>query len=63
MMEITELEKTTTKSINEQTIYKLKNTLTEYMIQANSPFNDGYTQEFYKLEAEKVEQELKLLSE
>ena len=62
-MEITELEKTTTKSINEQTIYELKNTLTEYMIQANSPFNDGYTQEFYKQEAEKIEQKINLLTE
>ncbi len=63
MTEITELEKSTTKNINEQTAYDLKNTLTEYMIQANSPYNDGWTQEFYKQEAEKIEQQLKLLTE
>ena len=63
MMEITELEKNTTKSINEQTVYDLKNTLTEYMIQANSPYNDGWTQEFYQQEAEKIEKQLKLLTE
>jgi len=62
-MEITELEKTTTKSINEQTIYELKNTLTEYMFQANSQHNDGWTQEHYKHEAEKIEEKLKLLTE
>ena len=58
-----ELEKNTTKNINEQTVYNLKNTLTEYMIQANSPYNDGYTREFYQQEAEKIEQQLKLLTE
>jgi len=57
------LEKNTTKSINEQTVYDLKNTLTEYMIQANSPYNDGWTQEFYQQEAEKIEKQLKLLTE
>lgn len=62
-MGITELEKTTTKSINEQTILDLKSTLTEYMIQANSPYNDGWTQEHYKQEAEKIEEKLKLLTE
>jgi hypothetical protein len=63
MTETMELEKNTTKNINEQTVYNLKNTLTEYMIQANSPYNDGWTQEFYQQEAEKIEQQLKLLTE
>ena len=63
MMEIMELEKNMTQNINEQTVYDLKNTLTEYMLQANSPYNDGLTQEHYKQEAEKIEQQLKLLTE
>ena len=63
MMEITELEKNTTKSITEQSEYELKNLLTEYMVQANSPHNDGWTQEYYKAEAEKLEKQLKLLNE
>lgn len=63
MMGIMELEKNMTKNINEQTVYDLKSTLTEYMIQANSPYNDGWTQEYYKQEAEKIEQQLKLLTE
>lgn len=63
MMETMELEKNMTKNINEQTVYDLKNTLTEYMVQANSPYNDGWTQEYYKQEAEKIEQQLKLLTE
>jgi hypothetical protein len=33
------------------------------MIQANSPYNDGWTQEFYQQEAEKIEKQLKLLTE
>jgi hypothetical protein len=63
MMGIMELEKNMTKNINEQTVYDLKSTLTEYMIQANSPYNDGWTQEYYKQEVEKIEQQLKLLTE
>lgn len=63
MMEIMDLEKNMTKNINEQTVYDLKNTLTEYMLQANSPHNNGLTQEYYKQEAEKIEQQLKLLTE
>jgi hypothetical protein len=51
------------KILKEEKVYDLKNTLTEYMIQANSPYNDGWTQEYYKQEAEKIEQELKLLME
>ena len=56
------MEKNTTKNINEEKIWELKNTLTEYMVQANSPYNDGWTQEFYHQEAEKIRQQISQLN-
>lgn len=60
--EITELENNTTRSITEESEYDLNKLLAEYEIQASSPYNDGWTAEHYKKEAEKIKEKLKQLN-
>ena len=63
MMETTELEKNTTKSITEESEYDLNKLLAEYELQANSPHNDGWTAQHYKEKAEEIKQKLQQLNE
>ena len=60
MMETTELEKNTTKSITEETEHDLEKLLAEYELQANSPHNDGWTAQHYRQKADNVKIELQI---